>query len=305
MLYKFKTFIAASILSVSVGANVQAAVLTVGTGGIGLTGVFSQESEQSAVKDFEKWNALSSGSDSANLLAAIGQVNQTATAISGSHSFWVKTSKLKSAAPVITTDDLADNNVRQSGIPQPATVPSNQMATAKPETGQVKVPENVSENATVQGSEENQQTSEQPENVENNTSSNAAVSAETEEPKLDKPVPVDNKIEEGTSSNPAENATPATKELTVTATAYTASCEGCSGITKTGVDIKSNPEKKVIAVDPEVIPLGSKVYVEGYGEAIAADTGGAIKGHRIDVFIPTEQGALNWGRKEVKLQIIN
>jgi 3D (Asp-Asp-Asp) domain-containing protein len=96
-----------------------------------------------------------------------------------------------------------------------------------------------------------------------------------------------------------------TKEITVKATAYTASCEGCSGITKTGINIKDNPQKKVIAVDPSVIPLGSKVYVEGFGEAIAADTGGAIKGKRIDIFIPSEQDALDFGVKKLKVTILN
>lgn len=53
-----------------------------------------------------------------------------------------------------------------------------------------------------------------------------------------------------------------------------------------------------IAVDPRVIPLGSLVYVEGYGKAIAADTGGAIKGNIIDVYVNSEQEAYNeWGRK--------
>ena len=47
----------------------------------------------------------------------------------------------------------------------------------------------------------------------------------------------------------------------------------------------------MIAVDPNVIPLGSKVYVEGYGEAIAADTGGAIKGNKIDVHVPSKSQA--------------
>ena len=60
---------------------------------------------------------------------------------------------------------------------------------------------------------------------------------------------------------------------------------------------KANPNTKVIAVDPTVIPLGSKVYVEGYGNAIAEDTGGAIKGNRIDRFIPSEQDAINFGVK--------
>ncbi|WP_285765949.1 LysM peptidoglycan-binding and 3D domain-containing protein [Peribacillus sp. SI8-4] len=95
------------------------------------------------------------------------------------------------------------------------------------------------------------------------------------------------------------------KELTVRATAYTASCEGCSGTTATGVDLKANPDAKVISVDPSVIPLGSKVYVEGYGYATAADTGSAIKGNRVDLFVPNEQDANNWGVKNVKVQILN
>jgi 3D (Asp-Asp-Asp) domain-containing protein/LysM repeat protein len=97
----------------------------------------------------------------------------------------------------------------------------------------------------------------------------------------------------------------ASKEITVEATAYTASCEGCSGITKTGVNLKANPDAKVIAVDPSVIPLGSKVHVEGYGYATAADIGGAIKGNRIDVFIPAQSDAIAWGRKQVKVTIVN
>lgn len=97
----------------------------------------------------------------------------------------------------------------------------------------------------------------------------------------------------------------ATNQITVEATAYTANCTGCSGITKTGVNLKTNPDAKVIAVDPSVIPLGSKVYVEGYGYATAEDTGGAIKGNRIDVFIPTQEGALEWGRKQVNVTILD
>ncbi|OCA90768.1 peptidoglycan-binding protein [Bacillus sp. FJAT-27225] len=94
------------------------------------------------------------------------------------------------------------------------------------------------------------------------------------------------------------------KELAVTATAYTAYCEGCSGITATGINLKNNPGAKVIAVDPSVIPLGTKVFVEGYGEAIAGDTGGAIKGNKIDVFIPSRDAALKWGVKKVKVTIL-
>ncbi|MFC5735631.1 LysM peptidoglycan-binding and 3D domain-containing protein [Cytobacillus gottheilii] len=108
------------------------------------------------------------------------------------------------------------------------------------------------------------------------------------------------------ASKPVKTASEgAVKEISVEATAYTASCNGCSGTTATGINLKQNPNQKVIAVDPSVIPLGSRVFVEGYGEAIAGDTGGAIKGNKIDVFMPEKQDALNWGRKTVNVKILD
>lgn len=95
------------------------------------------------------------------------------------------------------------------------------------------------------------------------------------------------------------------KTITVKATAYTASCKGCSGVTAIGLNLKKNPNVKAISVDPKVIPLGTKVHVEGYGQAIAADTGSAIKGNKIDVFMPSKSKALNWGVKTVKIKIYN
>jgi uncharacterized protein YabE (DUF348 family) len=95
------------------------------------------------------------------------------------------------------------------------------------------------------------------------------------------------------------------KEFYVSATAYTANCNGCSGITATGINLKANPSLKVIAVDPSVIPLGSKVWVEGYGYAIAGDTGGAIKGKKIDLFMASTDKAYGFGRKQVKIKILN
>ena len=95
------------------------------------------------------------------------------------------------------------------------------------------------------------------------------------------------------------------KEFYVTSTAYTANCSGCSGTTKTGINLKANPNSKVIAVDPSVIPLGTKVYVEGYGYAVAGDTGSAIRGNKIDVFFPDKSQAFRWGNKKVKIKILN
>jgi 3D (Asp-Asp-Asp) domain-containing protein len=84
--------------------------------------------------------------------------------------------------------------------------------------------------------------------------------------------------------------------LNVESTAYTFT----GNKTATGVE----PKHGVIAVDPKVIKLGSKVYVEGYGYAIAADTGGAIRGNRIDVFFPTLRQCINWGRKAIRIYVL-
>jgi uncharacterized protein YabE (DUF348 family) len=95
------------------------------------------------------------------------------------------------------------------------------------------------------------------------------------------------------------------REFYVNATAYTANCNGCSGRTATGLNLRANPNAKVIAVDPRIIPLGTKVYVDGYGYAVAADTGGAIKGLKIDVFFSSNADAYRWGRKKVKVTVLN
>ncbi|MGM0750832.1 MAG: LysM peptidoglycan-binding domain-containing protein [Bacillota bacterium] len=130
----------------------------------------------------------------------------------------------------------------------------------------------------------------------------AEVAPEAEAPEAE-PAEAQPAEEEPAAEEPASQEE-AVKEITVEATAYTASCEGCSGTTATGVNLLENPDAKVIAVDPNVIPLGSKVYVEGYGYATAEDTGGAIKGNRIDVFIPSKDQAVDWGRKSVNVKIL-
>jgi 3D (Asp-Asp-Asp) domain-containing protein len=94
------------------------------------------------------------------------------------------------------------------------------------------------------------------------------------------------------------------KILTVRATAYSITCKKCSGITASGINLKKNPNQKVISVDPKVIKLGTRVYVEGYGYAIAADKGNSVKGNKIDVFIPSQKNALKWGSKTVEVKIL-
>lgn len=86
------------------------------------------------------------------------------------------------------------------------------------------------------------------------------------------------------------------KVMQVVSTAYTHTGHR----TATGI----YPYKGIAAVDPQVIPLGTKFYVENYGLAIAADTGGSIKGNRIDVFFDTYSEAINWGRRTVNIYIV-
>lgn len=94
------------------------------------------------------------------------------------------------------------------------------------------------------------------------------------------------------------------KVITVVATAY----DGCY---KCNYPYYGYPSyiglplaRGIVAVDPKVIPMGTKIYVEGYGNAIAADQGNAIKGNRIDLYFDTHQQALDYGMKTVKVTIL-
>ena len=77
-----------------------------------------------------------------------------------------------------------------------------------------------------------------------------------------------------------------------------------------GMDIetlaKERPEALAkVAVDPNVIPLGSRLYIPGYGEAIAADTGGAIVGNTIDLCMESYDEAIQFGRRSVEVYVID
>ena len=91
------------------------------------------------------------------------------------------------------------------------------------------------------------------------------------------------------------------KYIVMRATAYTKSKEeGTSkGITKSGTLVS----RGTVAVDPKLIPLGTKLYIEGYGHAVAHDTGGLIKGNRLDIWLPTKELCFNWGRRTLQVII--
>lgn len=139
------------------------------------------------------------------------------------------------------------------------------------------------------------------EQVEPKKESTKAVEKEEQPEPVQEETP---KAEKQTEEQP-QKSSEAGQSMTMEATAYTAECYGCSGVTATGIDLNADRNKKVIAVDPSVIPLGSRVHVEGYGEAIAGDTGGAIKGNRIDLHMPTKGAANNFGRQSVNITVLD
>lgn len=87
---------------------------------------------------------------------------------------------------------------------------------------------------------------------------------------------------------------------TMEATAYTAADGDGNGITSIGLTAKHG----IIAVDPRVIPYGTRVYIPGYGFAVAGDTGGAIIGNRIDLFMDSYHDAISFGRRNVEMYIL-
>ena len=93
---------------------------------------------------------------------------------------------------------------------------------------------------------------------------------------------------------PTAAAPVAGRTMTVLSTAY-----ALRGTTATGIPVGPG----IVAVDPTVIPLGTRMTIPGYGEGVAADTGGAIKGARIDVWVPTEAEASAWGVRTVTITL--
>jgi 3D (Asp-Asp-Asp) domain-containing protein len=97
--------------------------------------------------------------------------------------------------------------------------------------------------------------------------------------------------------------------ITVEATAYIALCDtGCTGVTATGIDVRGNTPN-IIAVDPDIIPLHRKVELLKDGKSLGVydtqDTGGDIKGFRIDVLKATTGEATSFGRTGIQVKILN
>lgn len=116
---------------------------------------------------------------------------------------------------------------------------------------------------------------------------------------------------QNSASSPAQSTTTPSATTTGTSgkvmymesTAYSYAEAGASYFTASGTDLRANP--MAVAVDPSVIPLGTLLEVEGYGVALALDTGGAIKGNIIDVHFDNTDKCIQWGRRQVKVTILS
>ncbi|MGM9517707.1 3D domain-containing protein [Acidaminococcus timonensis] len=90
------------------------------------------------------------------------------------------------------------------------------------------------------------------------------------------------------------------KTWTMETTGYSPQDPGVSGITYSGLPMR----RGVVAVDPVIIPLGTRMYIMGYGEGYACDIGSAIKGNKIDLAFDNRGQALEWGRRRVRVYIL-
>ena len=93
----------------------------------------------------------------------------------------------------------------------------------------------------------------------------------------------------------------ASRAIVMEASAYLAGDGDGAGITATGV----SAVRGIAAVDPDVIPLGTRLFIPGYGEAIAADTGGAIIGNKIDLVMDSYGEAMDFGRQDVTVYVLD
>ena len=109
-------------------------------------------------------------------------------------------------------------------------------------------------------------------------------------------------VDNSKAATSADNVS-GSKTLTMSATAYSTEANGMGTYSATGINLKQHPS--CVAVDPSVIPLGSIIWVSGYGVSVAGDTGTAIKGNIIDLHFATVDQSMAWGRRTVTVKILN
>lgn len=167
-----------------------------------------------------------------------------------------------------------------------------------PEVAEVKVEETsaeptaiaVGENGRLQVSEDDKLTRAFAEVVENSLGRDLTTTVET---------PFEELPREEIVETP-QGYVPYTQMMSMEATAYLPTDGDGLGLTAMGIPATYG----IVAVDPAIIPLGSRVYIPGYGEALAADTGGAIYGYRIDLCMEDYWQAMDFGRRNVTVFVL-
>ncbi|KXZ21741.1 LysM peptidoglycan-binding domain-containing protein [Bacillus nakamurai] len=282
------SFVAVAALSTTAfGAHASAKEITVQKGDT-LWGISQKNGVN--LKDLKEWNQLSSDLILAGEKLTISSVETTTSGqytVKEGDSLWKIAQKFGTSVNNLKSLNNLQSDIIYAGTALKVKGQAQAVQPAQPSQPQAEQKQAVQTEQPKQEAVQKQQPKQEP--VQKQQPKQEAKAAQTEQ----------QPVQSNTNNQESK------KQLTMTATAYSANDGGISGVTATGIDLNKNPDAKVIAVDPKVIPLGSKVYVEGYGVATAADTGGAIKGNKIDVFIAKKSDANNWGVRTVNVKVLD
>lgn len=191
---------------------------------------------------------------------------------------------------MINTGFAENNNTPEAAQIEPAEV-EVQTEVQTEETSTEPTAIAIDENGKIQISDEDELTRAFAELIENSLGRN--LDGTVEEPFEEPPAPED-------VVETPQGHLPYTQVLGMEATAYLPTDGSAEGLTAMGIPATYG----IVAVDPDVIPLGTKVYIPGYGTALAADTGGAIYGYKIDLCMEDYYEAMDFGRRTVTVFVL-
>ena len=198
---------------------------------------------------------------------------------------------------------LADNQSTLQKIAQSKEVETARLAAEKAAKEKAAAEKAAAEKAAKEAqAAQKEAEAEKPTSSTNNSSSNSSgANSESSTNSSNKPNNNGSNSNSNNTNNNGGNSSSGGRTLIMESTAYSYAEAGASYLTASGTDLRENPQ--AVAVDPSVIPLGTVVEVQGYGVALALDTGGAIKGNIIDVHFPTVAQCTKWGRRQVQVTI--
>ncbi len=285
-----------------------------------------QETEKSITKRTElmgdRMKSMQENGSSMNLVDALLTADNISDFINRAYAVTVLQGAEKSKVDSLADDkaklddlkvSLEDNKVsladKQSTMETEASTLEQNVASLKTELSDNQaVLEKLSKDKIAKEAQAKKAASEEANKKELDAKIQEKATAKVSEPKKEAPITSTTKVSQPVKEETIEAVeeskeapTSGSKVLQMEATGYSYTQAGLSNFTATGIDLREN--SRVIAVDPSVIPLGSVVEVSGYGYAIAGDTGGAIKGNRIDLHFNTVDECAQWGRRSVSVTV--